>query len=271
MGSTRLGRWWDRVSHHPFWAALIAILVGAAIVAGFESVFSSGHAAGSTVVSSTNPLRVAFQAVAPPDFEIAFPYDIGLPAASEQWAALHARGGIDIGQADFDVTLANRSQLPLTITNIEARILASEAAPTAWHGAVFTQGDEPIDTLVANLESASTGSTAPLHWAPGGIASLSGPLFFKSHDISLQPGEVHQTVITAFVKASVAQELRYRFDISGNTANGSFSVRTPSFRITAFANAYAHSYWTLQLGHCWVVATSGGFPRCPSAGGGSTG
>jgi hypothetical protein len=258
--SSRLGEWWDTVSHHPFWSALIALLVAAVIVALAESLYDAGHAADG----QTNPLRVAFQAVAPPDFEIVFPRDIGMPASSEQWAALHARGGVDMGIAAFDMTLGNRSRAPLTITGIEAQVLTSEPMPNAWKGAVFTQGDQPIDTFLANLESASPGGTAPLHWAEGGVDSLDGPLFFKAHDISLQPGEVYQAVVTVFLKPSVARELHYRFDISGNTASGGFSVHTPgAFRITAFAGTYAHSYWSLGE-RCWVQVTPG-FPACPSA------
>ncbi len=139
-------------------------------------------------------------------FDVAFDHDIGVPKVSEQWAALHARGGVDVNKTDFELTLANRSQLPLTVTNIEAEVLGSRPSPTAWEGYVFTQGGESIEKLTAILEDSSRGSATPLRSSEGSNPSSNGP-YFGSHIISLQPGEIYQAAITIFVGENITREL----------------------------------------------------------------
>ncbi len=259
-----LGQWWER----PLWATVIGGLIVAAVVAAATSLSSSSSrklAADSTGANRINPLQVEFKPVAPPFlFAIAFPYDIGLPAPSEQWATLSKRGGIDVGKSDFELTLANRSQLPLTITNIEAEVLESSAPPTEWEGSVFTQGVEGLDKFVATLASASPGSTAPLHLSEGKLGIPTTPPFFTTHDISLQHGQIYQATVTVVTGTGIARQLQYRFSISGDTALGAFSVHAPGiFRITAPGSTYTHEYWLLKEGptSCWVTV-SHGLPSC---------
>jgi hypothetical protein len=52
-GKRGLARWWARVSHHPLWAAVIAALLVAAIVAHSGGVFSSGS------TPSKEPIKTA--------------------------------------------------------------------------------------------------------------------------------------------------------------------------------------------------------------------
>jgi hypothetical protein len=202
-------------------------------------------------------------------FDVAFDHDIGVPKVSEQWAALHARGGVDVNSTDFELTLANRSQLPLTVTNIEAEVLGSRPSPNAWEGYVFTQGGEPIKKLTAILEDDSRGSTTPLRSSEGSNPSSNGA-YFEFHIISLQPGEIYQAAITIFVGENITRELQYRFDIAGNTASNGFSIHTPgSFRIAPRMTSYVRKYWSLSennLEHCWVpVIPLKALPRCPPA------
>jgi hypothetical protein len=268
----KVKRGWHRVSHHRLLTAVISGLVVAFFVAHGGPLFNSDPSTVPASISSASeasPLRVEFRPMASELFDVAFDHDIGVPKVSEQWAALHARGGVDVNSTDFELTLANRSQLPLTVTNIEAEVLGSRPSPIAWEGYVFTQGGEPIKKLTAILEDDSRGSTTPLRSSEGSNPSSNGP-YFESHIISLQPGEIYQAAITIYVGENITRELQYRFDIAGNTASNGFSIHTPgSFRIAPRMTSYVRKYWSLSennLEHCWVpVIPLKALPSCPPA------
>jgi hypothetical protein len=257
----KVKRWWDKASHHPFWSTLIAGLLVAAIVGLVSQISASSHGGTTSGVleSRSSPLRAVFSSVGRELFAVAFPHDIGLPAASEQWPALHARGGIDVGRSDFLLTLSNRSRFPLTVTNIEAVVLRAEPPPTAWEGSAFSQGMEPLEGFNVTLDSESGGATAPAHSNRGGSYGPNGPSYFQSHDISLHPGEIYRATMT--VLTDERRELLYHFVISVTSANKEFAVDTSPARITNWEyKRYAHQYWSLG-GRCWVRA-SDVFPSC---------
>jgi hypothetical protein len=268
----KVKRGWHIASHHRLVTAVISGLIVAFFVAHGGSLFNSDSSTAHASISSSSeasPLRVEFRPMASGLFDVAFDHDIGVPKVSEQWAALHARGGVDVNQTDFELTLANRSQLPLTVTDIEAEVLGSRPSPTTWEGYVFTQGGESIEKLTTTLGDDSRGSVTPLRSSEGSNPSSNGP-YFESHIISLQPGEIYQAAITIFVGEHMTRELQYRFDIAGNTASNGFSIHTPgSFRIAPRMASYAHKYWSLSennLEHCWVpVIPLKELPRCPPA------
>lgn len=267
----RLGQWWDTVSHNQLWAGaiagVIATLVSTGILTLTGTIFNASphHAAQVRPIALLRPvgraapLRVEFLQEARGLFDIAFYRDIGIPTPSEEWRALHDHGGIDVGISQFKLTLTNPFQSPATVTNIEAEVLTSEAPPTAWHGAVYSQGSEPIESFVVNFASDTPGNRTPLHKTEN--YNPIGRPFFATHDISLRPGEVYQAVVLVYVDTTRA--LRYRFVISGNTARSGFSIDTPGFFEIAPSNTiYTHNYWS--LGQCWIKVYTLGPQESPT-------
>jgi hypothetical protein len=272
----RIARWWDAISHHPLWATLIATVIGTllagAVIAHLGGVFGGGSPSGS----HGTPLRAAVHQVSPGIYSVAFDHNVGLPSGPEQWGGLHRRGGIDAGQSELRLTLANRSDAPLTVNNIQAVVRHSRPRPAGALASVFTQGASAVQGLGILLNSDVPGAAAPLHRVPNGEAfadPADAPLFFPSHDIALAPGEIYEARLA--VVTQLQKELEYGFVISGNTAQGSFSYTSPSlFRITGAhhgPNEYPHEYWRIESEHgapgCWVLATNPEhlqhLPRCP--------
>jgi hypothetical protein len=261
----RLGSWWDTISHHPFWATLIAGLIVAVVARLLLSSGAPQHASASSSASRTPPLRVAAQQLPQEIFAIALAHNIGTPAASETWVALHARGGVSVVKSAFELTLADRSTVPLTVTNVEAVVVRSEPAPKAWEGLEFTQGGEGIEQFRAFLTSGASGSAVPVSQGDTEEGEgLNGPPYFRTHDVSLTPGQIYQAAVT-IVNTVEDRELQYRFVVSGNTASGPFTVETRSFRITGWRGHYAHRYWHVTEGsrQCWMRMLPPGMPHCP--------
>lgn len=269
---TGIARWWDVISHHPFWATLIAGLIAgllvAAIIAHSGGLFSDSTSHAASPATNASPLRATFHPAATRLYAVAFDHDIGLPNASEQWQALHDRGGVDIGASAFHATLANRSAAPLTITNIEAVVRRIRLAPATSLALVYTQGAGALEDFAVALTDEQVGATAPFHQIGSGLTldPASAPLFFPSHNIALSSGEIYEAKVD--VVAQVHRELEYDFTISGNTAGSGFTYHTGSFLIAGHPTiTYPHEYWRVPYpGHeCWVLATPSApeEPRCP--------
>lgn len=275
-----IARWWDTISHHPLWAAVIAALLTAAIVAHSGGVFGGGTSDAPTVVHTsrpaagkTPPLRAIFQPVSPPIYEVAFDKPIALPKSSEQWESLHDRGGIDVGYSNFRLTLASQSGFPLTITNIEAVVYGSQSLPNNTLATLYTQGAVLLKEFGVELTSGATGATSPLHRVEKNETPTTSPaiapVFFQKHDITLAPGEISEAKLE--VIASVNEVLEYGFLVTGNSAHGGFSYRlTPHFKIASYdqtSSKFEHAYWELSPplgGPCWVLmGGASSEPHCP--------
>jgi hypothetical protein len=265
----KLGSWWYTISHNPLLSALIAALMAGAVLAIVFGTSSSEHASARSSTFAGRPLRVGVREIPKKIFAIAFPRDIGKPAASETWAALHARGGVDIVKDPVELTLANRSSVRLTVTNVEVVVVRSQPTPAAWAGFEATQGSEGIQQFRAFLTSGSPGSSEPVSM---GGTGLNGPSYFRTHDVSLAPGEIYQAVVSVIGDAE-GRELEYRFVVSGNTASNPFTVDTGSFRVAGApihaANSpshYPHEY-THVTGistECWLASLPAHeLPHCP--------
>ena len=252
----------------PFW-----IVGGALLLAGLALGVQPGRG-GST---PRNPLRVVFTPAAQADFGVAFSGDIGVPAPSDGWTALHVRGGTDVGQSTFRFTFANRSDVPLSISDVHAEVLGSVSPPTGSYAKVYTQGDQPLEKFLVLLDNAAARSTAPVYHAKADGGWDRTP-FFGTHDISLQPGEIYQGAVT--VRAWVPGALRYRFVVAGQTPNASFLTTIPGvYEISGRPgdwNNYEHNYWNLDecrqgSGHPWVRVSTyaqyliSPYPGCPGA------
>jgi hypothetical protein len=211
-----------------------------------------------------SPLRVLVAPTAPALYQVAFSRDIGLPAPEVGWAALHARGGIDVDHSTLRFTFANRSGRPLSITDVHAQVLNRMPPPTGSGAGVYTQGDEPLKSFIVRLDNPVPGSTAAFHRVtPRGDSYEPAP-FFEANDISLQPGEIYQG--TVIVETKVDAALRYRFVVVGQTAGGSFSTAIPGvFEISGLSiyewSGYGHHYWNLDEcqergGHAWIKVST---------------
>jgi hypothetical protein len=178
-------------------------------------------------------------------FKTAFRRDLGEPTKGIGWRQLHEKGGVDVTQSNFALTLTNRTQLPLTVTDIVAEVLTSAPAPAVWVGGEFSQGVGGLDQYVASFENESPGSQAVFKWAEtvNSTATLSGP-FFATHQITLKPAEIYDASVT--IQTSGERELLYRFVVSGNTPSESFEIPVSpkaGYRISGdLIGKYAHSY-----------------------------
>ena len=278
-----IGRWWNTISHHPLWAALIATLLAGGIAAHSGGVFGGGapdaHSAARksrNTKNQTRLLRVAFDQVAPGIYSVAFGNPISLPNPSEDWASLHRRGGVDVGESNFRLTLANQTAAPLTVTNIEAVVDGSAPAPTGALASVYTQGASLLEEFGVELTSDAIGTTAQFHRqepteTSAGSPSVA-PAFFHSHYIRVPPHDLYEAKVS--VVSTVDRRVEYGFVVTGDSARGSFSYRlAPRFTIAQYAQKartkFVHSYWWLPHalgGPCWIAPyepTNGKEPRCP--------
>lgn len=266
-----VGQVWEKASNNQIVAGTLggtfATVLGALVVV---HLMGGGQKRLEILAaSSKSPLRVDVQSEPPRFFDIAFDHNIGVPAPSEGWASLHKRGGIDNVSSLFELTLANRSPTPLTVTNIEAVVLKSWPAPSAWEGAQASQGGNGLAQFSAWLTSATPRTGVPLSQSGSGGAKLNGPPYFETHYISLRPGEIYQADIT-ILSTVEGRELEYGFVISGNTAANPFTVTsTPKLLITrrlvpSYAHRYLHISGRTTAEDCWIVETpSLGIPTCP--------
>ncbi|HEV7938967.1 MAG TPA: hypothetical protein VGP18_13205 [Solirubrobacteraceae bacterium] len=263
-----VGQLWGKASDNAIVAGVVATVVGGVIVAAIVAIPAGSGQKHLEVaaVSSKSPLRVEVQPKPPQFFDIAFDRNIGMPAPSEGWASLRERGGIDNVTSLSELTLANRSAAPLTVTNIEAVVLKSRPAPSAWDGSQFSQGADGLTQFSAWLTSGAPHTGVAVSGGGGG-AKLNGPPYFETHYISLRPGEIYQAEIT-IISTVENRELEYDFAISGNTAASSFTVTTtPHLVITRrLIPSYTHRYLHISSGDesgCWIVEpTDVGFPHC---------
>ncbi len=190
--------------------------------AGTDS--TSGSAAAG---ADEQPLRTTFRVTEPDVFHVAFADEIGLPAEESGWSELIDQGGVDVHGNGFKMTLANRSENPLTITDIHAEVVQAKPAPTGSLAYAFTQGDSALGEFAARFLSKQAGSSAPLYAVDGGMpgwhAEPPQKPFFEDNYISLEPGEIYEGTVT--VEADIPALIQYRFVISGSTPDGAFAVR----------------------------------------------
>jgi hypothetical protein len=261
-----IGQLWEKASNNQIVAGIVAGLV-VAVVTVLLLTGGGQKRLEIAAASSKSPLRVDVEPEPLKFFDIAFDHNIGMPGPNEGWTSLHERGGIDNVSSLFELTLANRSPVPLTVTNIEAVVLKSWPAPGAWDGSQFSQGGNGLAQFSAWLTSATPRTGVPVSQSDSGGAKLNGPPYFETHYISLQPGEIYQADIS-IVSTVGGRELEYDFAIAGNTAASSFTVTsTPKLLITrrrSFVHSYLHISGRDNAESCWIVETPDlGFPHCP--------
>jgi hypothetical protein len=178
------------------------------------------------------PLRVAISPVAPEIFSVAFTDDPGVPSESMGWEDLIEKGGVDIWSSLFEITLANRSTRPITVTDIHAEVIDSGPAPRAAHAYKFTQGDGPLGLFAVRIASADEGSVGRFYevedGTPGWRAEPPREPYFETRYISLEPGEIYEASIS--VEAEPEALIEYRFVFSGATPSSEFATRDSTTR-----------------------------------------
>jgi hypothetical protein len=238
--------------------AAAAVILAATVTSGF-GLLSSGPATGSVTANGGNSqsdascvsggvvvqgtvncatvtkepsgqLRATIVPTDPGVFNVAFANDIGLPKANTGWQELHDQGGVDVYQALFNVTLANRSDKPVTVRDIHIEVVGAAAAPNGSRAFVFTQGDGPVSQFASRITTTADSTRSPLYKSeaggpPGWEKEPPDPPFFKRNYIALRPGEIYEATVSVTADLSEARMVRFRFVISGSTPERNFTLR----------------------------------------------
>jgi hypothetical protein len=275
-------------------AAVGAIVV--AVVTGVLPLFSGGPSSASSVVadggSSTNhgscvsggvvvqgtvncgasrpapsgakSLRLTVAPQDPGVYHVAFDHDIGLPSERTRYLDLLAKGGSDVAHSVQHLTLANRSDKPLTITDVEVEVVGVKPPLRAALAYVFTQGDTGYSQFAAQLDQATVGAKADLYDVlgnvPGYNADPPGKPVFSQRYVSLKPGEIYEAEVTVSVPNTSTNLLEYRFVVSGSTADKPYTVASATVsrvsgappngypEATDYSHSYVYGYLTFMKG-----------------------
>jgi len=279
-------------SRRPILGAIIAAaaVVIAAAVAGVFALLGSDPSSGPTVSANggnsrntscvgggavvqgtvncasitkepSGQLRATIVLSDPGVFYLAFAKDIGLPAENTGWQELHDQGGVDVHTALFKVTLANRSEKPVTVRDIHTELVRSDPPPTEALAYVFTQGDGPVSQFAARITSAAATTRAELFklddGTPGWAKDPPDPPFFRENFISLRPGEIYEATIAVQTNLSEPRMVSFRFVISGSTPERGFTITDHgTYRLSGLVDddrlespRYSHYYVDGYLAH----------------------
>jgi hypothetical protein len=197
-------------------------------------------------------LRVAILPAAPDVFHVAFAKDIGTPAENMGWQELHDRGGVDVNVALSRVTLANRSEKPVTVRDIHIEVSKSGPAPRDSLAYVFAQGDGPLSQFAALITTTAPGARSDLYKVvddqPGWLRNPADRPFFERNYLSLRPGEIYESTVTVQASVTTPRLVSFRFVISGSTPERDFTIRhSAASRLsivpdTADSRGYSHYY-----------------------------
>lgn len=213
------------------------------------------------------PLRIAIEPQDPGIFQVALPTAIDTPPDGVGWRELIDQGAIDVSQSVLAVTLANRSDRPLTIRDVHVEVVGSDPPPRAAVAFQFTQGDAGLRRLTAELTSGRPGSVAALFDTDAWLTARSEgtadpPPFFADHYVSLLPGEIYEASVT--VKTDVEQAISYRLVVSGSTPDGALHVVGPPVqRISGLSGVAADGVYEHYLVRGYLEYLRAGI-RCES-------
>jgi hypothetical protein len=265
--------------------AVLVVLVTGVLPNGGESIHApSVHR--STRYLTAHPLRVRVTPTDPDEFNVAFTRDIGLPPSNAGWRELIDKGGVDVGQGSSDITLANRSDKPLTVRDIHVEVAEVQPAPRRAIAYKFTQGQGVVGQFAALITSATPRATAKLYkvTTKADDALEASKDYFAKNYITLQPGEIYEATLAVELRRPVM--VRYRLVFSGSTPTRSFVVRNRGLlRISGLEDQdqYAHHYvknylrFAVMTGTCpgikvttWYADPRGELacppiPHCPPA------
>jgi hypothetical protein len=252
---SRVGRWRDAFGPKWFAGIVSALVVAAAITVG-AAVLNTPPSKAPPVTTAgvqsqaSAPLRVTIVPQAQEVFDVAFAGDIGLPSEQTRWSDLIDRGGVDVGVELLRMTLANRSEHPLTIHDIHLEVTRAAPAPHGSLAYVFTQGGGALGQYTAEISRAIPTSTATLD-----TTGESGPApYFLKHYIHLRPDEIYEANVGVQTASDVRRLVSYRFVIAGSTPTRELTVKTRAVgRLSGLlggvgSDAYEHYYLRDYLG-----------------------
>jgi hypothetical protein len=195
--------------------------------------------------------------VAPKDpgvYHVAFDHDVGLPSESTRYLDLLAQGGSDVKHSIQHLTLANRSDRPLTITDVKVEVVGVKPLPRAAVASMFTQGDTGYSQFATRLDQATVGAKADLYKVvqnvPGYEADPPASPAFTQGYVSLKPDEIYEAEVTVSLPDASANLVEYRFVVSGATADKPYTIASTTVSRVAGAPPngypdpadYAHAY-----------------------------
>lgn len=179
---------------------LLPVIATVALAGTVAIPFAAASHAGKRAPVPVKPVAPVVRAtpIANAAFQLAFAGDIGLPQPGDGWEQLHARGGIDMGQADSQLTLSSPSKSRLTITDIRPQLVRVTSMPHGSVALVALQGEAELRYFSAHLASPLAGSTVPLHAGSptNDVAPPSTVPWFDRHYIRLAPGEIYEAKVS---------------------------------------------------------------------------
>lgn len=225
---------------------------------------------------SLRPMQAEF-------LHLAFYKQISLPAPNEGWSQLRRHGGVDVGNTNFRMILANRSTEPISVLSVRVEVLGSKPRPHGTFAYHPSQGEEGSGQLIAVIDQAHPNAIARVYKSSAAALDRTkrkriSP-YFQTTYILLRPGEVYPAALS--VRAESDRLVRFRLIAEGRSAGQSFVRRSPIYNLVERSGApnderYARTYAVGQYpGLCtttpqspwydarYLYSNPGGRP-CPS-------
>ncbi len=188
---------------------------------------------GPAPVSDEGSLEFSLRPVEPELMHLAFYKQIPLPKPDEGWSELRRRGGVDVGNTNFRMILANRGTEPISVLNVKVEVLGSKPRPRGTLAYTFSQGDEGIGRLTAVIDQVRPKTIAPVY--ESSVAALERDErkkltpYFQTTYILLRPGEVYPVAFS--IHAESDRLVHFRLIAEGRSAGQNFVRRSPVYSI----------------------------------------
>lgn len=241
---------WVTANLGPLIVGILVVLAGA-LVASSREPGEPGRIRAVQLFrpAADSPVRIGTRLVEPELFTIAFATDIGVPEDGIGWRELLAKGGIDVYRSGVRLTLANTTNRPVTVTDVQIRVVASREARLGSLAYEYSQGGEELPRFSATIESSAPGSATPLVLSdPGGTRPDESDSYFSKNYLELAPGEIYEAAISIEAPLEEPTEISYELVASGSTAERFFTTtgatkhRVSSARAAEGEKPYAHEY-----------------------------
>jgi hypothetical protein len=193
------------------------------------------RSAGSISVPTTasGGLEFSMRQVPRELFHLAFYKPIPLPRPKEDSSQLRRRGGVEVGEDNFRMILADRGTEPISVLSVRLEVLGSAPRPEGTMAYEFSQGAEGVGHLTATIARARRGAIAHLYEssrAPSDPAQRkTTPPYFETTYILLRPGEAYPGSLT--VRAEPHRLIHFRFVAEGRSAGHRFVRRSPVYAL----------------------------------------
>ncbi|HWI95265.1 MAG TPA: hypothetical protein VNS60_04270 [Solirubrobacterales bacterium] len=219
---------------------------------------------GSSAPVSGGGLALSLRPIEPEFFHLAFYKQIPLPKPNEGWSQLRRRGGIDAGDTNFRMILANRSTEPISVLSVRVEVLGSKPRPHGTFTYRFSQGEEGLGKLTAAIDQVHPHAIARVYKSS---AAVLDPVerkkiipYFQTTYILLRPGEVYPAALS--IHAESGRLVRFRLIAEGHSAGHTFVRRSPIHSLIGRSGApsderYARTYAVGQFpGLCTTTPES---------------